>query len=82
MYLYNSNRFARSHQPFSQPAKQEPAIIVIGKIKKEKMQKNSEQTLGIVPNGLWCRGVKGGLEARGYPKEATRSEREKKRGCL
>ena len=27
----NSNRFARSHQPFSQPAKQEPAIRVIGK---------------------------------------------------
>ena len=36
--LINSNRFARSHQPFSQPAKQEPAIIVIGKILKPKKQ--------------------------------------------
>ena len=39
IYYYNSNRFARSHQPFSQPAKQEPAIIVIRKILKPQKVK-------------------------------------------
>ena len=40
VWFINSNRFARSHQPFSQPAKQEPAIIVIGKILKPRKTKS------------------------------------------
>jgi len=49
---YNSNRFARSHQPFSQPAKQELAIRVI--------LKNLYNISKIALNGTGAGGGQGG----------------------
>ena len=66
-----------ANQAYSQPAKQKPAISVTGKI-LEKSKKALGNSLKILPKSskIWSKMEE--IGARGYPKEATRSEDDKK----
>ena len=65
-----------ANQAYSQPAKQKPAISLTGKI----LEKNIRKTSKIIAQSSKSWFKMEDIGARGYPKEATRSEDDKKRG--